>query len=972
MRRSLAFFILSLAAVAMAQDGPPLTKAEERAKFHPVPVRGMPAIDRQKAYDLRLRKRAESYFSGLNWRNVGPEIQGGRIIDLEVPARDRKALYVAFATGGLYRTRDEGTTWENLFADQSSFGIGDIAVSADGKTIWVGTGENNSQRTSYAGTGVYKSTDSGKTWTNVGLPESHHIGHIEIDPRDPNTVYVAVLGHLYSQNSERGLYKTTDGGKSWSQILKVDEYTGAIDFVIDPRNPQRLLVSMWDRDRRAWNFRESGQGSAVYSTDNGGRSWRIVNGLPRGDYAGRTGLALAPNAPNVVYAFVDHQANDPEFLFADERLPSGVLSPRRFLRLSNETLKDVPETTLNDFLRRYSKLNLTGKQALDRVTSGGLTYDQLKADLQKAYPSIFAPDIIQSELYRSDDFGRTWRKQSDLGNIGGYYWGKVFVSPHDANEVYVTGVPLYRSRDAGKTWTEVATEAHVDHHAMVFDAEDPARWWVGNDGGLYRTYDSGKTVVHINNLSVAQATTLAVDNKTPYNIIIGTQDNGTIKGPSTYVPGQSNKWLWTFLFGGDGSAIAVDPRPNSELIYVAYQFGQHFATAPGEPARYITPRAVPGLDDLRFNWISPLIISPHHPDILYVGSQYVHRSLNQGRTWDVISPDLTKNRPNGDVPHSTIKELSESPFKFGVIIAGTDDGNVRITQNGGATWENADTPTPTKWVSRVIASRHKLGTFYVSQTGYREDDFAAYLWRSDDYGRTWRSIVGNLPAESINVIREDSKNADTLYVGTDMGVYVSFDAGKNWFTLGGGMPNLPVHDLVQQERADDLVAATHAQGAWVLPLKWVRRFNADLAAKAVQILDLPDIRSRANWGMPRGNRAEPLPASEPEVALTFFTNSAGRAVFRIKDKDGKVVLTQDADVVRGFNLRNLSLQLKPGTRVVTAPLPPAKTAQEALADPYASSRAQVLGVGEYTLEIEINGQSTSQKFSILAPLSSGG
>jgi photosystem II stability/assembly factor-like uncharacterized protein len=960
---------IGLAFVAVgavvAQPNPRLDKDTERRKFHSTPVRGTSAEDRAKAFADRLRHLAATPFGGLTWRNVGPEKQGGRVIDIESPASDPDAVYVAFATGGLYRTRDDGMTWESLFDGQSTYGIGDIAVSRDGKTLWLGSGEANSQRTSYAGTGVFKSTDAGKTWANVGLPESHHIGKVLIDARDERTVFVAALGHLYSTNQERGIYRTRDGGNSWQHVLAVDGYTGGIDLIQDSRNPKVLVASLWDRDRRAWNFRESGAGSAVYRSEDGGTTWRQVTGLPTGTAAGRTGLGVCDGQPNVMYAFVDNQSDDPDWALADERVPGGRVTVRRLMRMPDALLGELDPKVLGDFLRSYPKAKFTAEAVIADAKAGKMTVAQLRQRIEAEYPDTFKPDIVSADVYRSEDSGKSWRKLPPVGQFGGYYWGEIYVSPVDPNEIFICGVPLLRSRDGGQTWEEVAGDAHVDHHSVHHDRRTPNKVWIGNDGGVYLSLDGGKTVRHLNNLSVAQATTLAVDNARPYNVYVGNQDNGTMRGPSTYEPGRSDLSLWKDLFGGDGSAIGIDPRPDRELTYVSYQFGQFFALETGKETRFITPRAAAGEPELRYNWIAPLVISTHHNDILYIGSQFVHRSLNQGRTWDVISPDLTRNRPNGDVPHSTIKDLSESPFKFGVIVAGTDDGLVQLTRNGGATWEDISTPTPDKWVCRVIASKHDAKTIYVGQTGYREDDFRAYLWKSTDFGKTWTSIVGDLPAESVNVIREDPKAKDTLYVGTDMGAYVSFNGGKNWHALSGGMSNLPVHDLVIQERQDELVAATHARGAFILPLKYVRKYSPELADKGLQWLELDDMRRLPSWGYANRDAWDKRPAPSPRTTAVVFSPEAGDGAWQVLDASGKALITKSVKLTRGFNSLTISPEVAseqraPSTLTITTP----KTAKDALADPNAAYRAQYLAPGDYTIVISIGGKKTERKWRI--------
>jgi photosystem II stability/assembly factor-like uncharacterized protein len=954
-----------LVAVSSAQEAR-LSKSEERRTLHPAVVRGMPASEWLRGYEQRLRMKAASPFGELKWRSIGPSMQGGRVVDIKAPLDNPKRLFVAFATGGLHVTEDEGMTWSSLFDQESAFGIGAIAVSRDGNTVWLGSGEPNSQRTSYAGTGVFKSVDGGKTWLNMGLPESHHIGQILIDPRDENTVYVAAIGHLYSQNPERGVYKTTDGGKTWTQILKVDEFTGAIDLVMNPRNPNVILASMWDRDRRAWNFRESGSGSGVYRTTNGGRSWSRVQGLPVGEAAGRTGLALCESKPNVVYAFVDNQGDDPDWEIEDERLPSGRLSARRFLRLNDETLSNVPSDTLAPFLRSATNNELKADDVLKNLKDGKLTHAGLKAEIEKRNPGFFQADIAGDQVYRSDDGGVSWRRTDggNLGTIGGYYWGKVWVNPNDADDLYVMGLPLLRSTDGGKTWASIARRAHVDHHAVWNHPRDPRKVWIGNDGGLYVSYDGGETVRHINNLDVGQATTIAVDDKRPYNVYIGLQDNGTMKGPSNYRPGFSDLNLWKDLAGGDGSHIAVDPRNGGDTVYVASQFGGHSAINQATGERWST-RASSGRGEpaLRYNWISPLIISPHHPDIVYLGAQKVFRSFNQGRKWEPISPDLTKNLPNGDVPFSTIKDLSESPIRFGLIYAGCDDGTVKMTPDGGVTWHDISTPQKDKWVSRVVAGKYKEDTVYVSQSGYREDDFAPYLWKSTDRGRTWRSIVGNLPNETINVIREDPERDDLLYVGTDMGVYVSYDGGLNWETLHGGLPNTPVHDLAIQAREREMVIASHGRSVWALPLKYVHSLTPELRKEDLKILEADDARRAATWGLDRREEWDSTPPRVPTTDVVFFAKEAGSATLRLKDKDGKVWIEKTFNASRGYNFMSFELQIEAGKKV-TPPRGVAKTVEEALADPFAEGRPKYLPVGEYKLELSVGGKSVVQDWKL--------
>ncbi|HSI72541.1 MAG TPA: hypothetical protein VK934_05150 [Fimbriimonas sp.] len=974
---ALAFCGCLLFSVVAAQDGGRLSKEAEKAKYHS-PVHGMDAATRLVGFAKRQQMEKDSHFGGLMWRNIGPESQGGRVIDIHAPLDNPDKLYVAFATGGLWRTEDDGNTWVSLFDDQSSFGIGAFAVSNDGKTIWVGTGEANSQRTSYAGTGVFKSSDEGKTWQYMGLGESHHIGNVLIDPKNPSVVYVASLGHLYSQNPDRGVYKTTDGGKTWSQVLKVDEWTGAFDIAMDPKNPSVLIATMWERDRRAWNLLESGKGSGTYRTDNGGKSWTKLTTLPEGLAAGRTDVAWAPSNSRVVYAAVDVQADDKEWTDEDERVPSGRLTNRRFLKLTDETLAQIEERPLSDFLNsaRVPKATDVAK----KVRAKEINLAQLRKMIEDVNADFFRPPIVAQEVYRSDDGGHHFFRVSRADDADyQYYFTGITVNPKNENDVLCWGFPMLRSVDGGKTWKRIAEQSHVDYHAAWFDPRNPAKLWIGNDGGLYVSGDYGQTTRHVNNLAVGQPTTVAVDNKRPYNVYIGLQDNGTMKGPSTYVRGRGNPNAWTSIGGGDGSHVAVDPRNDGDIVYTASQFGAHSAlnqlTNERWNARPQTPRNDPAA---RFNWVSPLIVSSHHPDIVYCGAQRLYRSFNQGRNYLPISPDLTKNKMNGDVPFSTIKDISESPLKWGLIYVGADDGRVTITRDGGFTWADIPTPQPDKWVSRIVASKYDEGTVYVAQNGYREDDFAAYLYKSTDQGKSWQSIDEGLPAEPINVVREDPTKKDVLYVGTDMGVFVSLDGGKSWESLSGGIPNQPVHDLAVQARDNELVAATHGRSVFILPLKFVHELTPELREKGVSILDVPSVtrgsagfRSGGDWGYENQPRwAAPMP-TDPVARVTYFTDTAGKAIIRIK-KDGKVLKEATVDALRGFNTSTISLMIEPAKPIPAGRPEKPKTGADALKDPYEEYRAKYLARGEYDIEVEVNGKVAKSTLRITAPQSGGG
>jgi photosystem II stability/assembly factor-like uncharacterized protein len=970
--RLLLVATLAISGAAIAQQSQlkdPPGHLDEHRRFMLPAKTGMSAAERLAGYEQRLRMEAESPFSQIRWRNIGPEIQGGRVIDIRVPSGRPDIMYVAYASGGLWKTEDQGNNWTPLFDRQSAISLGNIAVSRDGNTVWVGTGENNSQRTSYTGTGVFKSTDGGKTWQNMGLHETHRIGRVLIDPKNENTVWVGAIGALYSQNPNRGIYKTTDGGKTWQWSLKLNEYTGVIDMEMDPRDPNVVYAAAWERDRRAWNFREGGPGSAIYKTTDGGKTWnKLTNGLPNGPNVGRIGLAISPSHPNTIYALIDDQNPDEDTLWRDEYQPSGVLTARRFKLMTEDQFVELDRGVLNRFVSLYLPQGTRGEDLIAQVKEGKLKLDDIAEMMERRNPRIFHREIVNSSVYRSDDAGRSWRKTHPrtLGSHLGYYAGEIHVHPKNPDDVLFGGVLMLRSQDGGRTWFRIAERVHVDFHAYYIDPNNPNFHAVGNDGGLYFSFDDAKTWRHINNKPTGQFTTIAVDTKIPYNVYGGLQDNGTMRGPSNYVPGRSPLHQWTTIGGGDGSALAVDPRDGGDLVYGASQFGAHWALDQKTGQRYNTrPPGPRGGPALRFNWVSPFIISPHHPDIVYCGSQFLHRSLDRGRTWEIISPDLTKNLPNGNVPFSTLKELSESPLKFGLIYAGADDGSVHVTRDHGNTWQAIPTPQPDKWVTRVVASKWDVGTVYVTQNGYRDDEFNPYVWKSTDYGKTWTSISNNLPKEQINVIREDPKHRNILYVGTGYGVFVSLNGGQAWEALSGGIPRAPVHDLVIHERDDEMVIGTHSRSVWILPLRHIRELNDELRNTGLKLWALDNMTRNRTWEYRRKPEWDSSNLDAPVLRAQAWSKNPGQGWLRIRDKEGKVVKEQEVDFARGYNFLEIDLELRPRRPFLVDPkTQQIRTAQDAVRDPYEDERPMYLAAGDYTVEIEVNGLRESTTWSL--------
>jgi len=752
-------------------------------------------VARMKSWEHHLKLKNESIFKDLKWRAVGPEFMGGRIESIACPPGYNSIIYVGVGSGNVWKTVNNGTTWEPIFENESTFTIGDIAVSqSDPNIVWVGTGEVLMARSSFAGTGVFKSTDAGKTWQNMGLNDTHHIGKVLIDPKNPDIVYVAAIGHNYTFNEERGLFKTTDGGKTWNKVLYISEKVGVVELVMDPSDNKTLYAAAWERDRKAWNNVVSGEGSGIYKTTDAGITWkRLMNGFPAGKHVGRIGLAVSASNPNVVYALLDNQAPRP-------------------------------------------------KEEKGRRRAGA----------------------IMGEVYRSDDKGKTWRKVNEdyLDTHIGYDFCLIRVSPDNENEIYILGNYLLTSKDGGKTYRinrgKIAhllqhdiKVLHLDHHELWIDPLNPDRLLLGNDGGFYISYDRGETWLHMNNLPIGEFYAISVDMDTPYNIYGGTQDDAALYGPSTHnledrlnKHGVEDPWKHIYLDrwgGGDSYFTLVDPiDPN--IIYYEHQFGRlrrknmkgasthRQKTKERGYTKDIMPKEKNGEPSLRYNWMTPFIISHHNPFILYYGANRVFKSLNRGDSWTCISPDLTTNpgpERQGNVPFGTITTISESPLQPGLIFVGTDDGNVQVTQNDGNSWTRINTGLPRKWVSRIVVSRYDKGTVYVSLTGYREDDFEKYLYMSTDFGKSWKSISGNLPSEPINVIREDPRKKDILYVGTDHGgVYTSLNKGLSWYSLCNNLPTAAVHDMVIHPRDNELVIGTHGRSIFILDVEPIQNFTA--------------------------------------------------------------------------------------------------------------------------------------------------
>ena len=760
-----AFLLLMLPFIANAEKQQKITNSDPELRW--------------QGYEQQLEMKKNSPYKDLKWQFLGPLNVSGRCTDVAVVAPKGKnyTIYAATASAGLWRTVNEGTTWEPIFENGPSVAIGDVALApGDPNTIWIGTGEANIFRSSQAGCGVYKSTDAGKSWQHMGLTDTYTIPRIIIHPKNPDTVYVAASGHEWTHNSERGVYKTVDGGKTWQRILFIDDETGAIDLAMDPGDSEILYAAAWQRTRLKWNDprNQSYTGkSGIYRSRDGGRNWQPINqGLPEAKFRGRIGLDVSPSNPNTIYTLVDNYEISRRPTAEELRSPYGVPS---------------------------------------------------------------CGFIKGATVFRSDDRGDSWRQVSGLTaetrtfmerQSGTYGWvfGQIRVDPVDTETVYILGVPLSVSNDGGRTFRHL-DGMHVDHHGLWIDPANPDYLVNANDGGIAVSYDRGKNWrCFTDNLPVCQFFNVNYDMASPFHVFGSMQDHGSFRGTVDFSKGRERIPAVAFEYtpGGEGSNHAIDPT-DANRVYSAGFYGMlsrsDISRPDWGPEKWIVPSVFENEPRLRGQWLAPFILSSHNPNIIYHGMQYLFRSLDRGDTWERISPDLTRNDPGelGDIPYHTLFSISESPLKYGLIYAGSDDGRAHVSRDGGKNWQEITAGLPArKWVSRLAASQHKLGTVYLTQNGKRDDDFTPYVWRSEDFGKTWRNIAGGIPLGPVNVIREDGRDPDTLYLGTDSAVFISKDGGKGWQILGGNLPTAYVHDLVIHPRENLIVIATHGRGMWAL------------------------------------------------------------------------------------------------------------------------------------------------------------
>ena len=728
-------------------------------------------------------------FSGMKARSIGPAGMSGRIGDIEAVVSNPNIIYVGAATGGVWKSTNGGITWQPIFDDQPASSIGAVSVfQANPSIVWVGTGEGNPRNSVGVGNGIYKSINGGDSWKFLGLEKTEKIHRVVLHPINPDIAYIAALGTTWGENPERGVFKTIDGGKTWQRILFVDEKTGCADLVMDPTNPNKMFAAMWEHRRWPWFFKSGGPGSGLYVTYDAGENWKRIteqDGLPPGEL-GRIGVAISQSHPDVVYALVEAR---------------------------------------------------------------------------------------KSALCRSNDGGKNWTIVNQSHNINPrpFYYADIRVDPHNENRVYSLHTNLAVSEDGGRTFDRIRSRIHSDHHALWIHPENGNFMIDGNDGGVAISYDRGQTWRFVDNLPLAQYYHINIDMEIPYNVYGGMQDNGSWRGPSdVWESGGIRNFHWEEVGFGDGFATLSDPN-DSNIGYSMSQGGylKRFNRITGE-RKDIRPPAAPDNIELRFNWNAAIAIDPFDPQTVYYGSQFVHKSTDRGDSWQIISPDLTTNDPEKqkqsesggltyDVTsaenHCTILTIAPSPVQSGVIWVGTDDGNIQLTKNGGATWENVSKTIPDlpdhTWCPHIEPCKFDAGTAYAVFDDHRRSNWTTYIYKTENFGRKWVSLAKHDPTANkkknsaeqwgfVHAIEQDPVNKNLLYLGTEFGLFISFDDGKNWMKWMHGVPTAPVRALVVHPREHDLVIGTHGRAAFILDdVRPLRTVSNKLFEKPLHLFEIP-------------------------------------------------------------------------------------------------------------------------------------
>ena len=828
----------------------------------------------------------------LEYRNLGPHRTGAWISSIAIPETNDPAFkytyYVSGRYGGVWKTINNGTTFSPIFDEAGVSSIGAVAVSSsDPNNVWVGTGEAYGARSTHKGDGVFMSKDGGNHWEFKGLKDTQHISTLIIHPTNPNIVWVAAMGNLFTPNDDRGIFKTTDGGKTWNKTLFIDKNTGVIDLIINPKNPDILYAAAYEKYRYPWHYEAGGKNSGIYKSTDGGKSWqKIKDKLPSGKI-GRIGLALCYKQPEIVYAVIEN-LNPKPGIIVDENI------------------------AMNHLRDPY--------------------FDQL----------------IGGQIFRTDDDGNNWRKMNtDSCNVSAkaaYSFNKIMVNPDNPDQIFVSSDGLLYSRDGGKTWPncqwgqgELFKNMFGDYRTFWADPKDGRHMMFGSDGGLYETFDGGLTVNHKYHIPLGEVYMVETDDAEPYNIYLGLQDHEAWKGPSNAWSGRIGVEDWNIVGMWDGMYTKVDPS-NNRWAYSSTQFGGHLRIDQEEGKRVnIQPKATEGKAPYRFPWTPPIEISPHNSKTIYTGGQMLLKSIDQGDHWVEISPDLTTNDAKkiagkGHMMYCTITSISESPKQSGVIWVGTDDGKIQLTKNGGKNWEDFTDKIsnlgghPDYWVSRVVSSSHDAATAYVCKSGFRNDDFTPLIFKTTDFGQSWTKITQGISEAPVNVIIEDPKQPNLLYTGNDEGVFVSFNGGKMWQSLRNNMPVVAVKDLKVHRRENDLIVGTYGRGAYILDVSLLQQLSSEHMKENAFLYKIEtkpqrNFSERAYWGnyeLSGDSHAFTLNEESGMHIYYYLKNKVGEeAQLIVSDGTGNTITKLDFDKTAGFHKTIWTgRKVKPGEYII--------------------------------------------------------
>ncbi|PIF01271.1 MAG: hypothetical protein CR994_01555 [Maribacter sp.] len=795
----------------------------------------------------------KTLFGDMTARHIGPALMSGRINDMEVHPTNSRIIYAGTAGGGVWKSNDAGSSFKPIFDDYCQ-SIGSVALDPNDpdNTIYVGTGETWTRNSVSFGDGLYKSTDGGSNWKKLGFDKSERIANIIVNPKNPNEVYVAVLGALWGDSEERGVFKSLDAGKTWKKLLYVNPKTGCADLIMDPTDPNTLYASMWEFRRTGWSFESGGDNSALYKSTNGGATWnKIHNGFPSGKL-GRLGIAVAPSNPKVLYTVIEAEK--------DER----------------------------------------------------------------------------KGLYRSDDAGKSWKQlNNDFGiTVRPFYFSRIVVDPRDENVIVKGGLSGSISRDGGKTFKNLGN-MHSDIHDIAFSIKDSDIMFVGTDGGVYRSWDGGTNMEIVENLPLSQFYHVSVDNETPYNVYGGLQDNGSWYGPSSS-PGGVEARDWKSVGYGDGFRVLKHPTKN--IIYSEMQGAKNVWRFDVDKnlLKTIQPLPSKGVAKLRFNWNAPMAISEHEPDRFYMGSQFLHKSEDMGDTWEIISPDLTTNDPtkqaqensgglskdnSGAENHTTIFTIAESPLDENVIWVGTDDGNVQVTQDGGRSWintiENITGLPKNTWTYHIEASVFNKGTAYVVFDGHTQNDMNPYTYKTTDFGKTWSSIITDDVVGIVRNIQEDYVNPDLLFLGTEFGLYITMDGGKNWKKFTNNMPSVAVHHIELQRQTNDLVMGTHGRGIIIIDdISPLREINEEVLNKNVHFFTSNPtvINEKSSFSGNFGAETQFVGRNKTkDTQIKYFLkkrHTFGKMNMEIQDMKGNTIIELEPGKSKGINIVNWNGKIK--------------------------------------------------------------